>query len=442
MRRSDTYTEVLTNNISYGGYFASISVGTPGQTQDVILDTGSSDLWILGSDSAACAESSTQGYGSSRLRRRQSTSSCVSTFDTSSSSTFTNLSSVFQIEYVDGSAVQGFYFTDNVEIAGATIDTVQMGLADESDVTYGIMGIGFDADESTSNLYPNIIDNFFTQGLIGARAYSLYLDDLEASSGSILFGGVDTDKYTGNLIAVPILKDSSLNNYTSFSVTLSSVATVYSNGTVADNYTMSAQSVILDSGTTLTYLPESLAEPIFETFGATYDESLGYATVACSVADDSDLSLEYQFGGASGPTVKVAASEIVISSGTSRGPGGPNHESSEEESCVFGISLSSSTYLFGDTFLRSAYAVYDLDAGQVALAQTNFNSTTSSVVAITSGSSIPGVSATATGVVASATGTSIGGTNMKTSAATMGMNMTPLASILIGATFGVLLICA
>lgn len=76
--RSDTYAETLTNNLSYGGYFASISVGTPGQAQDVILDTGSSDLWVLGSDSSACAESTAQTSGA-RRRQSTSTSSCLST---------------------------------------------------------------------------------------------------------------------------------------------------------------------------------------------------------------------------------------------------------------------------------------------------------------------------------------------------------------------------
>lgn len=362
--------------------------------------------------------------------------------DISSSSSFTNLSSVFQIEYVDGSAVQGYYFTDSVEVAGATIDAVQMGLADTSDITYGIMGIGFDADEAAATLYPNIIDKFYTSGLIGARAYSLYLDDLESSTGSILFGGVDSDKYSGSLIAVPIIKDSTANNYTSFSVTLSSVAAVSSDGSVADNYTMSAQAVILDSGTTLTYLPETVAESIFTTFGATYDESLGYATVDCSLSDNSSISLEYQFGGTDGPIIKVAMSELVLDAGTSRGGGGSGYESNAVEICAFGVSMSSGSYLLGDTFLRSAYAVYDLDTKQVALAQSTFNSTSSSVVAITSGSSIPGVSATATGVVATSTGSSIGGTNEKSGAARTGMEMASLASVAMGAFAGVLLICA
>ena len=33
--------------------------------------------------------------------------------------------------------------------------------------------------------------------IINTVAYSLWLNDLDASTGSILFGGIDTEKYTG-----------------------------------------------------------------------------------------------------------------------------------------------------------------------------------------------------------------------------------------------------
>lgn len=56
-KRADTYTQSITNNISYGGYYASVSVGTPGQTQDVVLDTGSSDTWFLNNDASVCSSS-------------------------------------------------------------------------------------------------------------------------------------------------------------------------------------------------------------------------------------------------------------------------------------------------------------------------------------------------------------------------------------------------
>lgn len=71
--------------------------------------------------------------------------------------------------------MSGFYFTDDITVGGAKVETVQMALATTASLSYGIMGIGFDADEAAQTLYPNIIDKFYTEGLIGARAYSLYL---------------------------------------------------------------------------------------------------------------------------------------------------------------------------------------------------------------------------------------------------------------------------
>ena len=48
-------------------------------------------------------------------------------------------------------------------------------------IDMGIMGVGFDTDESLQpgvKTYPNIIDDMVDQGLINTRAYSLWLDDI------------------------------------------------------------------------------------------------------------------------------------------------------------------------------------------------------------------------------------------------------------------------
>lgn len=68
--------------------------------------------------------------------------------------------------------------------------------------------------------------------------------------------------------------------------------------------------------------------------------------------------------------------------------------------CQWGISNSGDApNLFGDTFLRSAYVVYDIQNNNIAIAQTKFNvsSSDSNIQDITN-SNLPGVSSTATGV--------------------------------------------
>lgn len=84
---------------------------------------------------------------------------------------------------------------------------------------YGIMGVSYMGAESsicaiqTSNgscnanfTTPTMWSSLYNGGYIKSRSYSLYLDDVAAQSGSILFGGIDTAKFTGKLttLGVPV----------------------------------------------------------------------------------------------------------------------------------------------------------------------------------------------------------------------------------------------
>lgn len=57
-----TVTESLINNITAGGYYATVSVGTPPQDVQLVLDTGSSDAWVVASDASLCTEKKLQVY--------------------------------------------------------------------------------------------------------------------------------------------------------------------------------------------------------------------------------------------------------------------------------------------------------------------------------------------------------------------------------------------
>ena len=79
---------------------------------------------------------------------------------------------------------------------------------------------------------------------------------------------------------------------------------------------------------------------------------------------------------------------------------------------ILGIApAGSSTPVLGDTFLRSAYVVYDLHNNEISLAQTNFNSTGSNIMEITN-SSVPdatGVASAVTSVAAQTGGGRLNG---------------------------------
>jgi hypothetical protein len=243
--------------------------------------------------------------------------------------------------------------------------------------------------------------------LINSNAYSLWLNDLDANTGSILFGGVDSDKYIGDLETLPILRVD--GEYAEFLITLTGVA--FDNGSTDKKYNSSdlPAAVLLDSGSSLTYLPDSIVEDIYDDVGVTYDTASGAGYVPCSYMND-DKNFTFTF---SSPSISVSMSEMVLEAGT-----GSTYNDGTS-ACVFGIApAGTSTVVLGDTFLRSAYVVYDIANNEISLAQTNFNSTSQDIQEIGTGSSsVPGATAVSNPVT-SVVGTGADATAVITGAAT------------------------
>ncbi|KAI1339351.1 aspartic peptidase domain-containing protein [Xylariaceae sp. FL0016] len=395
-----TFSQELNNNLTGGGYYAQVSVGTPPQAVELILDTGSSDVWILDNNANLCSSDKLQYYYGY----------CLSTYNPDDSSTYEIVSDdSFSISYVDGSGAEGDYIKDTLSIGGANITSLQMGLAENTTINSGLLGVGFAANVASSKPYDNIMDLFVDQDLIPSQSYSLYLDDLRAETGTILFGGLDTKKFIGKLKTVDIQADEDTGDYTSFAVELSSMYTTADNGTIK-NYTSTSIPVILDSGTTLTYLPTSIANRIFDAFGA-YDDSsyTGLVYIDCGyLTNNPDLTFDFQFGGTSGPIIKVPVDEMVLDNVKGYQEIGLDVPSDLpfDDVCSFGIQSNSGYYLLGDTFLRSAYVVYDLTNKKIGLAQSNLNATETDIVEITKESGIPDVTGVASQVAYTETATS------------------------------------
>ena len=188
--------------------------------------------------------------------------------------------------------------------------------------------------------------------------------------------------------------------YRDFTVVLSSVSVLDCSGAVQFSQTNLALPAILDSGTTDAYLPDSVLNPILGGIGVVNNEDYG-PIVPCSLGN-SKATLSFGFGGAGGQTISVGLGEFVeplyLQDGSQ-----PEFKDGAGTVCSWGL-MSSGTgpILLGDSFLRSAYVVYDLDNNQIGMAQTNFNATDTTVVEI-SGSSIPGASKTASSATASQT---------------------------------------
>ncbi|GAM87612.1 hypothetical protein ANO11243_056390 [Dothideomycetidae sp. 11243] len=392
LRKRTKFPVTVDGDFRGGGfYYVNASVGTPGQIIALTFDTGSSDVWLFAPGSCD-----------------SSTAACLGgAFDSSQSSTFVLVDEgEFAIQYYTAnSGVKGDYIADNFAVGGTLVKNLTMGLAlQASYVDTAIMGVGFDAEESSvGNLqttYPSFIDNLVSQSIIGSALYSVYLDDIDVATGTIVFGGIDTTKYSGSLSVLEIQPDK-LGNYSSFSVLWQSIGLTDSTGSTILSGDQGASAlpalVILDTGTAITYVPDTMFQTLANYFGAENDDQLGNL-VSCQLGRDSNSNgtIDFGFGkNGGGPVISVPYSEIAVPA-IDPTTGEQLMDEHGQPVCLFGVGSvnqlgDGAPLLFGDTFLRSAYLVYDLENKQVGLAQTVFNSTESNIVSITTLGNLPGL---------------------------------------------------
>ncbi|KAJ2906290.1 putative aspartic-type endopeptidase OPSB [Zalerion maritima] len=377
-RRDDGTLDLTADNlVSGGGYYADVLVGTPGQTILMHLDTGSSDTWVNSVENSA------------------------GVFDPDDSSTYELVDeNGFSITYLDGREIEGDYFNDTVTIDDKEILAQQLGIALTSADTEGLMGLGLRSGVAADEEYTTIIENMVVNGLIGRASFSLYLNDQESESGSILFGGIDTEKYVGDLTTIPLTDDLQNGTVYYYSVPISQLAITNKDGeTDTAGMTDLDLVAILDSGSTVSLV----ADDLLDTIGSKFDVQIaqGFAFIDCKWAGDdgADQSVDFTFG--DGATIQVPVEELVVETVQEL----PDNvvdalDLDFDNVCAFGLQplslfgiVEDRFALIGDTVLRSAYIVYDVENSQIGIAQANLNSTESNIVALSANeTSLPTVS--------------------------------------------------
>jgi hypothetical protein len=224
-------------------------------------------------------------------------------------------------------------------------------------------------------------------GYIKSPAFSLYLNDLGAPKGNILFGGVDTSKYVGELQTLPIVATNGA--YYSLSIVVTDIA--LKKGSSAAASVSSSEfplMVTLDTGSTFVVLPDSLAKSIYNDLSVTYNSTNNYGSLPCDTKNQN-WNLTYTF---SGVEISIPISELVLDVIEVKG---------DQTICLFGITSGGEEgyAILGDPFLRSAYVVYDLGNNEISLAHANFNPGKEDILEISTGTNaVPGATKVASAV--------------------------------------------
>ena len=412
------------------------------------IDTGSSDFWINTPDSVQCTQRSCP----------------LGTYSANASTTSKYLNSNFIASYViDGNAT-GDFITDDVSFSGVTVKGLEMGVGYNSTCLANIWGVSFPVGEAivayqpngtlnTAGMYNNSVPQMVSQGLIQSPTYSLWMNDVAASAGTILFGAIDTAKFQGPLQVLPIVTDPASGKLDALMVNVTSISLSTGGGVpLTVNATEFPQAAVLDTGTPTITVPTDVFTNIASQLNVTVVQ--GVALCDCALANSS-ATVDFGFAGLN---ISVPLKSIVVvPTAVDLELFAHTSQQLPPGTCIFGIDpLSTGNFgnmLLGDSFLRSAYVVYDLANSQIGMAATNFNPKGSNIVEIASGSggiaaalkAAASPSATTSGSMPSATGTSSSAPAATTTSAGVsglrgeGKQVLALLGVLTGLTFSAMI---
>lgn len=380
-------------------YAATLEIGTPIQEITVVFDSGSSDLWVMASENPFCVPSDSspnyqnQTYDGEIVVPSVDCSN-ISTYDANLSSTYKSLEiGRFFINYSDETFADGSWANDKMVIDGTDISGLQFAVANYATAPVGgVLGIGFPRRESVKgydnapdSFYPNFPQVLKNEGLIEAVTYSMFLNEPNSDTGSILFGAMDPTKFDGVLYTFPMVNvyPDIVKVPATLTTTLQGLGAQSKKRCKQNTFTTTKFPVLLDSGTSLMSAPQDIVEEMAAFVNASYSDSDGIYILECPDADD-DTEYVFDFGDIQ---ISVPLSSLILLP-------------PENGFCGLGIQPTSNTMVLGDVFLSSAYVVFDLDHYQISLAQAKWEDTPSEqndIVQIPKNGNIPGATtATAT----------------------------------------------
>ncbi|XP_078500856.1 gastricsin-like [Lissotriton helveticus] len=310
-------------------YYGQISIGTPPQSFMVLFDTGSSNLWVA---STYCSSQACQNHP---------------LFNPSQSSTYTSNNQQFSMSYGSGS-LTGVFGYDTVTVQGLSITNQELGLSvNEPGTNFvyaqfeGIFGMAYPALSAGGATTP--MQGMLQQNLLTNPIFSV---SMGSQSGEVIFGGVDSSLYTGQIYWAPVTQEL----YWQIGIDAFSI-----NGQATGWCSQGCQAMV-DTGTSLLTIPQQFMGSFLQTVGA-QQTNQGEFVVDCSTVQNLP-TISFTINGVSFPLSPSAY--ILQNNGY----------------CSVGVEVTylpsqngQPFWILGDVFLRQYYSVYDMGNNQMGFAQ-------------------------------------------------------------------------
>jgi hypothetical protein len=355
-------------------YLANITIGTPEQMFEVILDTGSANLWVPDN---TCGQDDSGSSGSNWWSGTDSGSDFImnraerhankkeptrfnkvcddkNKFDSSASSTYVANGESISIQYGTGD-MSGFLGEDTVKLGDPANNPLVIPKTTFGQATHlgdffgnspidGILGLAFQS-LAEDNVVPPVI-NAINQGLLDQPIINVFLDTegnndggSRRAGGVFTYGGLDTDNCGDVIDYVKLSSDT----YFEFKIDGVNVGTSYSN--------TKKTNVISDTGTSLLIGPSKDIKKIVKAVGAKYNSNEGLYFIDCDAKYDPVTFT------INGKAYNVSSQVLTMDVGESK--------------CLFGMypwDIGDPAWILGDPFIRQYCNVFDLGQGRVGFA--------------------------------------------------------------------------
>ncbi|EKM61755.1 uncharacterized protein PHACADRAFT_112598 [Phanerochaete carnosa HHB-10118-sp] len=325
-------------------YTAEVLIGSPPQTFNLIVDTGSSNTWV----------------GANPSNPYVPTASSVNTTD------------IILIEYGSG-LFAGLEYNDTVALGDLSITNQTIGVAQfalgsfSSEGVDGILGIGpADLTQSTTasgDEIPTITDNAWALGLLEEYEVGISFEPSTNSSdanGQLTFGGVDNSKFNGSITYVPITSTAPASGY----VGIEQSVTYGSSNVPILEFT----SGIVDTGTTMLVIASDAFATYQNLTGAVLDNTTGLLKITPAQYDN----LESLFFNIGGETFELTKNAQIWPRSLNSAIGGDADSIYLIVSNLGTPSGEGLDFINGYGFLQRFYAVYDTVNSRVGFATTPF----------------------------------------------------------------------
>ncbi|KAF7985427.1 hypothetical protein HWV62_5149 [Athelia sp. TMB] len=318
-----TSSATVTNQLD--SYVAAVKVGS--QTFSLIVDTGSSNTWV---------------GASTKLNGGTSTGKSIS------------------VSYGSGS-FSGTEYTDSVSIGSASVSSQSIGVASTATGFTGVDGIvGFGPVDLTlltvsgTLTVPTFLDNLKSQGTISTEALGVYFapesgSDTDDANGELTFGGADSSKYTGSITYTAKATSGTVSSY--WGIAVSSIS--FGGQTIG-----SGLQAIVDTGTTLIYIPSTAYSSFLSVGGGTTDIFSGLAKFDSKPTETFSFSI-------GGTTFNLTPAQYLIPTAQYSNFG---LSGSAYYSWIGSGGSSGVDFIIGQKFLENYYSVFDTTNSRVGFA--------------------------------------------------------------------------